>query len=154
MQQRIQRFNRILKLREDDRRTEQAILAAERQEERNVLDLLSSLEGEKAMALREFSSAGEKGMSCTELWFQRQFIDAIDTNISRGKDSLNDVRRRIVGTEARLVERHKDVRVMETYVDHLKEADFKERIDAEQTELDDLATVQFARTQRGGGKFL
>ena len=148
MQQRIQRFNRILKLREDDRRNEQAILAAERREEMDVLDRLSALEGEKAAALKDFSTAAEGGMSSTELWFQRQFISAIDTDIVRGKDSLNDVRRRIVGTEARLVERHKDVRVMETYIGHLKEADFKERLDAEQIELDDLATIQFSRVHR------
>ena len=148
MQQRIQRFNRILKLREDDRRNEQAILAAERREEMDVLDRLSALEGEKATALKEFSNAGSQGMSATELWFQRQFISAIDTDIVRGKDSLNDVRRRILGTEARLVERHKDVRVMETYIGHLKEADFKERLDAEQIELDDLATMQYARVHR------
>lgn len=148
MQQRIQRFNRILKLREDDRRNEQAILAAERREEMDVLDRLSALEGEKATALKEFSNAGSQGMSATELWFQRQFISAIDTDIVRGKDSLNDVRHRILGTEARLVERHKDVRVMETYIGHLKEADFKERLDAEQIELDDLATMQYARVHR------
>ena len=149
MQQRIQRFNRILGLREDARRTEQTILAAERREETEVLDRLSALEGEKAAALKEFSGANERVMSCTELWFQRQFISAIDTNISKGKDSLNDVRRRIVGTEARLVDRHKDVRIMETYIDRLKEADFKEQLDAGQVELDDVATMQFARVKRG-----
>ena len=150
MQQRVKRFNRILRIREDRRREEQAILAAERHEETEVLDKLAALEGEKANALKEFSKAGERVMSCSELWFNRQFIDAIDTDISKGKVSLNDVRQRIAGTEARLVERHKDVRVMETYIDHLKEAAFKEELDAEQVELDDVATMQFSRMQRGG----
>ena len=61
-----------------------------------------------------------------------------------------DVRQRIAGTEARLVERHKDVRVMEAYIDHLKEAAFKEELDAEQIELDDVATMQYARVKREG----
>ncbi|MCR4819016.1 MAG: flagellar export protein FliJ [Fretibacterium sp.] len=150
MYQRVKRFNRILKIREDSRREEQSILASERREELDVLDRLASLETEKSTAVKEFSKAGEQGMSGTQLWFQRQFIDAIDTDISKGRVSLNDVRQRIAGTEARLVERHKDVRVMEAYIEHLKEAAFKEELDAEQIELDDVATMQYAREQRKG----
>lgn len=148
MQQRISKFNRILKIREDSRKNEQAILAAERSEEQAVLNHLSQLEGEKAQAIRDFSSAGTQAVSANDLWFQRQFIDAIDTDIVKGKTSLADVRTRILGTEARLVERHRDVRIMETYIDHLKEADFLERLNIEQNELDDVATVQFSH--KGG----
>ena len=145
MHERIARFNRILKIREDSRRNEQAILAAERSEERAVLDHLTQLEGEKAQAISDFSTAGTQAVSATDLWFQRQFIDAISTDISRGQDSLAEVRTRIAGTEARLVERHKDVRIMETYIDHLKEADMQEQLGIEQDELDDVATMQFSR---------
>ena len=148
MQQRISKFNRILKIREDSRKNEQAILAAERSEEQAVLNHLSQLEGEKAQAIRDFSSTGTQAISANDLWFQRQFIDAIDTDIVKGKNSLADVRTRILGTEARLVERHRDVRIMETYIDHLKEADFLERLSIEQNELDDVATVQFSH--KGG----
>ncbi len=145
MQQRIAKFNRILKIREDSRRNEQAILASERSEERAVLNHINQLEGEKAQAIRDFSTTGEKMISATDLWFQRQFIDAIDTDISKGKDSLNEVRGRIINTEARLVERHKDVKIMETYIDHLKEINFHEQLGIEQNELDDVATMQFSR---------
>lgn len=149
MRERINRFNRILRLREDSRRNEQAILAAERREEMDVLNLLSGLQTEKKSALKDFSDSGaDKVISCNELWFQRQFIDAIDNDISKGNASLNDVRQRIVGTEARLVERHRDVRIMETYIDHLKEANFKEELTVEQNELDDVATMQFSRISR------
>ena len=48
------------------------------------------------------------------------------------------------------MERHKDVRVMEAYIGHLKEAAFKEELDAEQIELDDVATMQYARVKREG----
>ena len=109
---------------------------------------LSQLEGEKAQAIRDFSTTGTQSISANDLWFQRQFIDAIDTDIVKGKSSLADVRTRILGTEARLVERHRDVRIMETYIDHLKEADFLERLSIEQNELDDVATVQFSH--KGG----
>ncbi len=145
MNERIARFNRILKIREDSRKNEQAILAAERSEEREVIAHISQLEGEKKQAISDFSRAGGQAVSATDLWFQRQFIDAINTDILRGQDSLAEVRTRIAGTEARLVERHKDVKIMETYIDKLKEADFHEQLGIEQNELDDVATMQFSR---------
>ena len=145
MQQRIAKFNRILKIREDSRKNEQAVLAAERSEERAVLSHISQLEGEKAQAIKDFSSTGTQAISANDLWFQRQFIDAIDGDIVKGQNSLAEVRTRIVGTEARLVERHRDVRIMETYIDHLKEAYFQEQLGIEQNELDDVATMQFSR---------
>lgn len=145
MQQRIAKFNRILKIREDSRKNEQAILAAERSEERAVMDHLTQLEGEKSQAIRDFSNAGGQAISATDLWFQRQFIDAINTDILRGQNSLTEVRTRISNTEARLVERHKDVKIMETYIDHLKEANFQEQLGIEQNELDDVATMQYSR---------
>ena len=148
MNERIATFNRILRIREDSRKNEQAILAAERSEERAVITHITQLEGEKRQAIMDFSKAGTQTVSANDLWFQRQFIDAIDTDITRGKSSLAEVRTRIAGTEARLVERHKDVRIMETYIDHLREEDFQEQLGIEQTELDDVATMQYSR--RGG----
>ena len=145
MNERISRFNRILKIREDSRKNEQAILAAERSEEREVIAHITQLEGEKKQAISDFGRAGTQAVSATDLWFQRQFIDAINTDILRGQDSLAEVRTRIAGTEARLVERHKDVRIMETYIDKLKEADFQEQLGIEQNELDDVATMQYSR---------
>ncbi len=144
MNQRIATFNRILRLREDSRRNEQTILAAERSEEQSVMNHLAQLETEKTQAILDFSTAGSKTLSANDLWFQRQFIDAINTDIMKGNDSLADVRTRIAGTEARLVEKHKDVRIMETYIDHLKQADFQEQLNIEQNELDDVASIQFS----------
>ena len=145
MHERKARFNRILKIREDSRKNEQAILAAERSEEREAIAHITQLEGEKKQAISDFSRAGTQAVSATDLWFQRQFIDAINTDIARGQTSLAEVRTRIADTEARLVERHKDVRIMETYIDHLKEADMQEQLGIEQNELDDVATMQYSR---------
>ncbi|MBQ4470607.1 MAG: flagellar export protein FliJ [Synergistaceae bacterium] len=147
MNERIATFNRILKIREDLRKDEQAILASERNEEREVLTQLTRLENEKAQAISDFSQTGVQAISASDLWFQRQFIDAINTDIMHGNQALDDVRARIVDTEARLVEKHKDVRIMETYIDHLKEADFQEQLNLEQNELDDVATMQFSRKE-------
>ena len=145
MQHRIAKFNRILKIREDSRNNEQAILAAERSEELAVMTHLNQLEAEKNKAIKDFSSAGNKMISANDLWFQRQFIDAINTDIVKDNNALTDVRNRITGTEARLVEKHKDVKIMETYIAHLKEINFQEQLGIEQNELDDVATMQFSR---------
>ena len=91
MQQRIARFNRILKIREDSRRNEQAILAAERSEERAVINHINKLEGEKAQAIQDFSTTGEKMISATDLWFQRQFTPA---EVSQRKLSSRRSKRR------------------------------------------------------------
>ena len=145
-EQRIQRFSRILKLRENDRQAEQIVLAEERREEDAVLHRLDSLKGEKTQALEAFFGGGERMVSRQEIWFQRQCIDVIEKHIDEGKEDLNDVQRRIAGTENRLLERHRDVRVMEGYVDHLKTDARKTFFDLEQLELDDIAVVRHARS--------
>ena len=148
MQQRIRRFSRILKLRENDRTTEQIILAEERSEENEVLDRLCALEGEKSKALEKFCGSREKAFSRAELWNQRQVIEGLDDYIQVGKESLNEVRQRIACTENRLVERHRDVRVMEVYVDDLKADAFKSSIESEQIDLDVIAMLRYSRMRR------
>ena len=146
MQQRIQRFHRILKLRENDRQTEQIVLAEERREEDTVLRRLDSLGEEKSEAMKNFCSNGEGTTSCQEIWLQRQSIEIIEKHLDEGKENLNDVRRRIVGTEQRLVDRHRDVRMMEGYLDRLKVDAQKAFFDAEQIELDDIAVLRYAHS--------
>ena len=143
MRQRIQRFDRILKLRENDRRTEQITLAEERREEETVLRRIDSLGVEKKQAIEDFFDGAEKIVSPQVLWFQRQSIDVIEKHLGESRENLSDVRRRITGTEERLLERHRDVRMMEGYLDRLKTDVCKELIDIEQGELDDIAVTRF-----------
>ena len=145
MKQRIQRFSRILKLRENYRKTEQITLAEERREEDTALRRLDYLDSEKKGAMDVFRGEAERTVSLQEIWFQRQTIDVIEKHIDKGKENLFDVRRRIAGTEERLLERHRDVRLMETYVDHLKTDADKEFHNAEQIELDDVAVTRYDR---------
>jgi flagellar export protein FliJ len=149
MQQRIQRFRRILKLRENYRQEEQIILAGERQEEGEVLDRLDSLGKEKLSAVDTFRGEAERTVSLQEMWLQRQVIDVIEKRISRGNENLRDVRHRIAGTEKRLLEKHRDVRVMETYVDNMKVDAAKESDNLEQIELDDIGVTRYGRTLIG-----
>ena len=57
MNQRVQRFSRLLKIRENDRQAEQIVLVKARQEEDTVLCRLDSLDREKTEAWGVF--AGE-----------------------------------------------------------------------------------------------
>ena len=148
MQQRIDRFSRLLKLRENDRRTEQIVLAEERGEEETVLRRLDSLGKERAQAMDDFCRTGRdeaKTVSRQEIWFQRQTIDVIEKHLDKSREQSDDVRRRIAETEERLTERHREVRLMEGYVDRLKTDAFKAFVDAEQSELDDIALTRYAR---------
>jgi len=149
MQQRIQRFSRILKLRENYRQEEQIILAEERQEEDELLNKIDFLSKEKSSAVAAFCGEAEKTVSLQEMWLQRQVIDVIEKRISSGNEHLSDVRRRIAGTEERLLERHRDVQVMETYVDNLKTDAGKEADSVEQIELDDIGVTRYGRTLIG-----
>ena len=155
MEPRIERFSRILKLRENDRRTEQITLAEERREEDSVLRRLDLLGSEKSKALDDFCGCGcvgEKTVSLQEIWFQRQTIEVIDKHIDKSKENLSDVQRRIAGTEARLLEKHRDVRLMEGYVDRLKTDARKLELDVEQTELDDVAVTRFGHTMKAANQ--
>jgi flagellar export protein FliJ len=148
MQQRIERFSRLLKLRENDRQTEQIVLAEERNEEDTVLRQLDSLGKEKTQAMDEFCRTGGdagKTVSRQEIWLQRQTIEGIEKHIDKSREQCDDVRRRIAETEERLAERHREVRLMEGYVDRLKTDVFKASIDAEQLELDDIAVTRHVR---------
>jgi flagellar export protein FliJ len=145
MQQRIRRFSRILKLRENDRQTEQIVLAGERREENEVLRLLDVLDHEKIQAMKSFSANRDKTCSCSEIWLQRQSIEILEKDIDKGRKNLDDVQHRIARTEERLTERHRDVRMMEGYVDHLKDDARHQSFLTEQFELDDIAVMRYNR---------
>ncbi|MDR1732629.1 MAG: flagellar FliJ family protein [Synergistaceae bacterium] len=156
MQQRIQKFSRMLKLRENDRRTEQTILASERREEEEALQRLDLLGQEKNQAMASFSGNKDKIFSRSEIWFQRQAIEVLEKHIGEGKENLRDIQHRITLTEERLVERHRDVRMMEGYVDRLKENLRQTEITTEQIELDDIAVMRYTRpgVQKSGSAVL
>ena len=149
MQHRIQRFSRILKIRENYRQEEQITLAEERLEEDAALHALDSLGKEKLSAVAAFRGEAERTVSLQEIWFQRQAVEVIEKHIDNGRENLSNVRRKIAGTEKRLLERHRDVRLMETYVDNLKTDAVKASNELEQIELDDVGITRYGRTLSG-----
>ena len=144
MTQKIDRFNRILKTREKFREEEQIRLRVQRNEEEGIVEKLSFLNTEKKVAFDNFSTLSDGAvLSTQELWFQRQVVDVIDKDINKESISLNLVRKKIADTENRLLEKHKDVKVMDKYIDNLVNSWNTEVLLMEQKEIDDMASVRF-----------
>ena len=144
MLQKINRFNRILKTREKLREEEQIRLRSQKNEEEGLLEKLSFLNTEKKTAFDNFSTISEGAvMSTQEIWFHRQVVDVIDKNIKKESISLHIVRGKIADTEKRLLERHKDVKVMDKHIENLVSSWNTEILLMEQNEVDDMASIRF-----------
>ena len=144
MLQKINRFNRILKTREKLREEEQIHLRNQKNEEEGVLEKLSFLNTEKKTAYDQFSIISDGAvMSTQEIWFHRQVVDVIDKDINKETISLNLVRKKIADTESRLLEKHKDVKIMDKHINNLVNSWNTETLLVEQREIDDMASIRF-----------
>ncbi|MCL1941674.1 MAG: flagellar FliJ family protein [Synergistaceae bacterium] len=144
MFQKINRFSRILKTREKLREEEQIRLRNQRNEEEGIMDKLSFLNTEKKTAFDNFSTISDGAvLSTQEIWFHRQVVDVIDKNINKESVSLNLVRKKIADTEDRLLEKHKDVKIMDKHIDNLINTWNTEILLMEQQEIDDMASIRF-----------
>jgi flagellar FliJ protein len=140
----IDRFSRILKTREKLREEEQICLRDQKDEEEGLLEKLSFLNSEKKTAFDEFLTISWGSvLSTQEIWFHRQVVDVIDKSINRESDSLNSVRKKIADTEVRLMEKHKDVKIMDKHIDNLVKTWNTEILFLEQQEIDDMASIRF-----------
>ncbi len=71
------------------------------------------------------------------------------TAVSAGGESLCGVRQSIENTEARLLEKHRDVKVMQKYISFLVEDLQDESKKQEQSELDDIAGIRHGSPKEG-----
>ena len=141
---RIDRFSRILKTREKLREEEQLRLRNQKNEEEGLLNKISFLNTEKKTAYNKFSKVSEGAvLSTMEIWLHRQVVDVIDKNINIESNSLNSVRKEIANTETRLMEKHKDVKIMDKHIDNLIKTWNTETLLFEQQEIDDMACIRF-----------
>jgi flagellar export protein FliJ len=141
------RFKRVLHVREVEREITQGELAVKMMEEETILGRLDAMTARRDDALAEFCS--EKGVvSLQQLWFERQNLDVIEKNLDVGKHELELCRVEIEETKTALIEKHRDVQLMERYVDKLKAAERKEAINAEQNNLDDINSMRFPRSAK------
>ena len=142
MNAKINRFERILKTRVKVRDDEQILLSMERREEERLVDLIESLDAKRNRALDSFGEQGEELFTAQDIWFRRKTIDFIDDHISREGDALSGIRRSIEDSEARLLEKHREVKVMENYISFMVETRQEEEKKQEQEELDDIAGIR------------
>ena len=85
-----------------------------------------------------------------ELWFERQNLDVIEKHLDENNYQLKKCRVEIEKTKEVLLERHRDFRLMEQYVDKVKERIHQQKLVVEQNGLDDITTMRYLRRIRGG----
>jgi flagellar export protein FliJ len=147
MMQKIRRFRRILSTKVREEQTVQVELSERLTAEQNVLAQLDGLKLERQRALDEFVTQVGRVFSPRDLWHQRQHIECIDTDMECKERELAALRRAIEETKVRLLERHREVRMLENYVEKLQAADTAVRLSTAQNELDDLTCMRFNTTR-------
>jgi flagellar export protein FliJ len=136
-----------VKVRDD----EQILLSLEKREEERLLSVLESLGTEREQALASFGSRKEETFTVQDIWLERKAIDLLENRICREGDSLCGVRQSIENTEARLLEKHRDVKVMEKYISFMVRDIQDETKKQEQSELDDIAGIRHSSPKEGRG---
>lgn len=142
MREKVNRFQRILKTRVKIREEEQLILADQKSEEERLKTRLDMLHTEKKRAFDSFCDQQGALLTPGEMWFHRKSIDVADKRICDGNSSLCDVRQAIADTEVRLVEKHREVRIMEKYISTIVDEWREETLKSEQFEMDDIAGIR------------
>ena len=149
MKNKVQRFEKILRTRIKGREEQQLLLSSEKKEEDRLVDLLRDLETKKKDALLSFCHQGKEPMTLQEMWFSRKAIERVESSICDQGDVLCSLRSSIEETEARLVEKHRDVQIMEKYVSDLVDEWKDTVLKKEQIEMDDIACIRHCALQRG-----
>ena len=150
MNAKVNRFERILKTKVKVRDDERILLSMEKKEEERLLSVLATLGTEKEQALASFGSQKDETFTVQDIWFRRKAIDHLDSRICREGESLCGVRQSIENTEARLLEKHRDVKVMQKYISFLVEDLQDESKKQEQSELDDIAGIRHGSPKVSG----
>ncbi|MDR3254596.1 MAG: hypothetical protein LBT31_03385 [Synergistaceae bacterium] len=145
----LNRFRRVLHVREVEREITQSELATKEHEEETILDRLNEITERRENALTEFCSGRDSLISPQQLWFERQNLDLIEKRLVADKHELEDCRACIEETKVVLLEKHRNVQIMEHFVDKLKVREDKRTVDVEQGNLDDINSMRFRRNMQG-----
>ncbi len=148
---RIDRFERVQQTREKIRDEVQVRLAEVRQREQELLDRSEGLDRQRLKALKIFSDGSSRSLDVMEIWGLRSDIDAVDEEIRRVSRTLEETREELRDLQETLEERHREAKAVENLVGSMRETYRKERLHAEQIEMDDLASVKFAFGRVGAG---
>ncbi|MDR1943324.1 MAG: hypothetical protein LBQ19_00725, partial [Synergistaceae bacterium] len=111
----LKRFKRVLHVREVEREITQGELAEKMREEEFILGRMNSIKEKRDDALASFCS--ERGVvSLQQLWFERQSLDVMEKNLDANRQELDLCRAEIEETKTVLLERHRNVELMERFV--------------------------------------
>jgi flagellar export protein FliJ len=141
----LNRFRRVLHVREVEREITQSELGMKLREEEKILSSLDVIQTKRDNALSEFCSGRETLVSPQQLWFERQNIDIIEKTIEGGRERLARCRADIEDTKTDLIEKHRNVQLMEHHVGKLKAREDKKVLAAEQRNLDDITSMRYLR---------
>ncbi|NCC97772.1 MAG: hypothetical protein EOM02_13170 [Synergistales bacterium] len=151
MRERIARFRRILKAREMARDLVQKQMADLRAQENDLIEKLKQLRDEKQLYMDRFSQVAKGTVTIEELRISSEDISRTEDHIKEGIVEIFHLRKRIEQVEAVLVERHKDVRKVEMYLEQMVLQWEKELNRRDQIVVDDMAGILHDRKNREGG---
>ncbi len=151
MRDRIARFRRILKAREMARNLIQKQMADLVAQESDLIEKLRQLRDEKQLYMDRFSQVAKGSVTIEELRISSEDISRTEDHIKAGIVEIFHLRKRIEQVEAVLVERHKDVRKVEMYLEQMVMQWEKELNRRDQIVVDDMAGILHDRKNREGG---
>jgi flagellar export protein FliJ len=146
----VVRFKRVLHVRTVERDITRSELSERMAEEGAILGRINETENMRDDAVASFCVPSAAVVSPQELWFARQSIDMMERNLANDRNALETCRDKIEETKAELLTRHQNVQLMARYVGRLEEKADKASLDAEQKNLDDIASMRFKRDAGGG----
>jgi flagellar export protein FliJ len=147
----VVRFKKVLHVRTVERDITKSELAERMTEEGAILGRINETENMRDAAVTSFCVPSGGAVSPQELWFARQSIDVMERTLAGDRQELEVCRDKIEETKAELLTRHQNVRLMARYVGRLEEKADKASLDAEQKNLDDIASMRFKRDAGQGG---
>lgn len=150
MSNELVRFKRVLRVREVEREVSQGELAVKLQEEEDLLERMDLMTTKRDDALSAFCSDKTRVISPQELWFERQNLEIMEKKIDAGRQELADCRVAIEEKKSELLEKHKNVQLMEGFCEKLLERENKKMRKTEQDRLDDIAAIRYLRNLCGG----
>lgn len=151
MKDRIERFKVVLKSKELARDEVQRKLSDLKSQEDRLLEKLKKLRDEKQAYMDRFCEIAKGGVTIEVLRISNEDIYRTEIYIKRGILDLLQLRKRIEDAEGELLERHKDVRKVEIYMEQMILEWKQEMARQEQNNLDDIAGILYDRKNKEGG---
>lgn len=148
MKDRIDRFRKILKAKETARDLVRKELAELKRQEEVFLDHLRELRDEKLEYMRRFENIASGNVTIEGLRIGSEDISRTEDRIKEGIVKVLRLRKKMEAVEAALLEKHRDVRKVETYLLQMELQWEKECLRKEQMAVDEIAGMLHHRREK------